>query len=133
MARILLIDDDLQVRMVLEGFLVHDGHQVVTAANGKEAQKLLGNEPFDLVLTDIVMPEQDGFEVIMHLIAQPERPRIIAISGGSPTLSQQLILSMSSKLPIERVLSKPVTYQQLSTTVHDVLTVVPHNSTCQAE
>jgi len=133
MAHILLIDDDIQVRMVLEGFLTHDGHQVVCATNGKEAQKLLGDEPFDLVLTDIVMPERDGFEVIMHLITQPERPRIIAISGGSPTLSQQLILNMSSKLPIERVLSKPVSYQQLSTAVNDVLSVAPRNLSRQAD
>ncbi len=125
MARILVIDDDTQVRMVLEGFLRHDGHQVASATNGKEARKILQGEPFDLVLTDIVMPEQDGFEVIIHLVSQPLRPRIIAISGGSPALSQQVLLAMASRMPIERVLSKPISYEQLSQVVAEVLAAPP--------
>jgi CheY-like chemotaxis protein len=121
MASILLIDDDNQVRMVLEGFLNHDGHQVHSAASGKEARALLDGKSFDLVLTDIVMPEQDGFEVIMHLIAQPVRPRIVAISGGTPSLPHQQLLSMASRMPIEQVLSKPISYEQLSRVVNEVL------------
>jgi len=121
MARILLIDDDPQVRSVLEGFLNHDRHQVVCAANGREAFRLLEQQRFDLMLTDIVMPEQDGFEIIMHVTLQPDRPRIIAISGGSSRLSQQTLLSMASKMRIERVLAKPISYQQLSAAVTEVL------------
>ncbi|MDY0384933.1 response regulator [Trichlorobacter sp.] len=121
MASILLIDDDPQVRSVLEGFLNHDGHQVVCAANGREATQLLERQDFDLMLTDIVMPDQDGFEVIMHVTLQPDRPRIIAISGGSSRLSQQILLAMASKMRIERVLAKPISYQQLSTAVTEVL------------
>jgi len=71
------------------------------------------------------MPEQDGFEVIMHLLSQPERPRIVAISGGSPTLSQQTLLAMATRMPIERVLSKPISYEQLSAAVSEVLSVPP--------
>lgn len=123
MARILLIDDDPQVRSVLEGFLNHDGHQVICADNGREAFRLLGSQRFDLVLTDIVMPEQDGFEVIITLTLQPERPRIIAISGGSSRLSQQMLLSMAAKMRIERVLAKPISYQQLSAAVTEVLAI----------
>ncbi len=122
MASILLIDDDPQVRSVLEGFLNHDGHLVICADNGKEAFRLLGSRRFDLVLTDIVMPEQDGFEVISNLTLQPDRPRIIAISGGSSRLSQQMLLSMAAKIRIERVLAKPISYQQLSAAVTEVLT-----------
>lgn len=125
MASILLIDDDIQVRQVLEGFLTHDGHQVHCAVNGKEANKLMKTKSFDLVLTDIVMPEQDGFEVIMHLLIQPDRPRIIAISGGSPVLSQQILLNIATRMPIERVLSKPISYEQLSTAVSEVLSGPP--------
>jgi CheY-like chemotaxis protein len=73
------------------------------------------------VLTDIVMPEQDGFEVIINLTAQVDRPPIIAISGGSSRLSQQMLLSMASKMRIERVLAKPISYQQLSAAVSEVL------------
>lgn len=127
MARILLIDDDLQVKLVLEGFLTHDGHQVVSAANGREARHLLHGESFDLVLTDIVMPEQDGFEVIMHLMSQPQRPRIVAISGGSPALSHHMLLTIAARMPIERVLSKPISYEQLSSVVNEVLAAPPRS------
>jgi CheY-like chemotaxis protein len=121
MASILLIDDDPQVSSVLEGFLMHDGHQVVCAANGREAANLLALQRFELVLPAIVMPEQDGFEVIMQLTAQPERPRIIAISGGSANLPRQMLLSQAAKVRIEQVLAKPISYQQLSSAVHAVL------------
>lgn len=121
MAHILLIDDDPQVRTVLEGFLSHDGHQVICATNGKEARNLLKDRSFDLVLTDIVMPEQDGFEIIVHLVSQQNRPHIIAISGGSPKLSQRVLLAMASHMPVERILSKPISYEQLSCTVTEVL------------
>lgn len=128
MASILLIDDDPQVTSVLAGFLTHDGHLVTCAANGRDASRLLQCQTFDLVLTDIVMPEQDGFEVIISLTSQPERPRIIAISGGSSRLSQQMLLSMAAKMRIERVLAKPISYQQLSEAVHTVLATAPANN-----
>lgn len=127
MASILLIDDDPQVTSVLSGFLTHDGHQVVCAANGKDAFRLLERQTFDLVLTDIVMPEQDGFEVIMQLTTQPDRPPVIAISGGTHQLPQQVILSLASKMRIEQVLAKPISYQQLSEAVHAVLATAPAN------
>lgn len=121
MARILLIDDDPQVRMVFEGFLIHDGHEVVTAVNGSEGLKMLEAGPFDLVITDIVMPEQDGYEVIMKLARLEHRPRIIAVSGGSPALSQQMLLKVVTHMPVELVLAKPVSYEELSTAVKNVL------------
>ena len=133
MARILLIDDDPQVRLVLEGFLVHDGHDVHCASNGKEAGSLLQEHRFDLVLTDIVMPDQDGFEIIMGLIKQPDRPRIVAISGGSPNISQQMLLSVASRMPIERVLAKPISYQQLSSELNAVLAAPPKTTSRQTD
>lgn len=121
MARILLIDDDPQVRMVLEGFLKHDGHEVVTAEDGKNALRLLADATFDLIVTDIVMPEQDGYEVIMALSAKADRPKIIAVSGGSPSLPQQMLLNVVSRMQVEQALAKPVSYETLSNAVKAVL------------
>ena len=121
MARILLIDDDELVRKSLANFLIHDGYQVVEASNGAVAQKLLGSEPFDLILTDIIMPEQDGLEVIMSQRYQPSRPKIIAISGGSPKLSQQVLLDIALTMKADAVLAKPVSYEQLSDAVRTAL------------
>lgn len=121
MARILLIDDDRQVRTVLAGFMTHDGHEVHSAADGKKAQVLLNEITFDLVVTDIVMPDQNGFEVIKQLLSQPTRPRIIAISGGSPSRDKHNLLIAASCMPIEQVLTKPISYEQLSRAVSEVL------------
>ena len=126
MARILLIDDDRLVRATFAGFLLQDGHQVVEAGNGKEAQQLLEQERFDLILTDIVMPEQDGLEVIMSQFNRPDRPPIVAISGGAPGLSQQMLLNIAAKMKVEAVLAKPVSYELLSATVNRILTGDTH-------
>ena len=66
MARILLIDDD-SVRTILRQILVHPSHSVVEACNGKEGLDWFGHAGADLVITDIVMPEKEGLEVLMEL------------------------------------------------------------------
>ena len=119
-AKILLIDDDPQVRAVLKGFLQIGGHQVLEAANGIQAQKLL-NVAVDLVITDIVMPESDGFEVIMSCVRKDQPLKIIAITGGSPNLAQQTLLTIAQKMPVNKVLSKPVTCEELISAVQEVL------------
>lgn len=121
MARILLVDDDNLVRTTLANFLAHDGHQVTEAANGLEAKRLLTAETFDLVLTDIIMPEHDGLELLMSQFMQPDRPKIIAISGGSPNLSQHELLDIALKMKADAVLAKPVSYETLSATVRSAL------------
>ena len=121
MAKILLIDDDPQVRTVLKGFLQIGGHEVLEAANGVQARKLLQNTAVDLVITDIVMPDSDGFEVIMSCVRKEQPLKIIAITGGSPNLAQQTLLTIAQKMPVNKVLAKPVTCEELISAVQDVL------------
>ena len=121
MAKILLIDDDPQVRAVLKGFLQIGGHEVLEAANGVQARKRLHNVTVDLVITDIVMPESDGFEVIMSCARKEQPLNIIAITGGSPNLAQQTLLTIAQKMPVKKVLAKPVTCEELLSAVQDVL------------
>ena len=66
-ARILVIDDDEPVRVSLRRALGMAGYEVVEATNGDEGVRLHREEPFDLVITDILMPEKDGLEVIREL------------------------------------------------------------------
>lgn len=127
MALILLIDDDPQVRTVLKGFLKIGGHRVVEAENGRQAQKQLLAEQVDLVITDIVMPESDGFEVIMSSARTDTPPKIIAITGGSPNLTQQTLLAIAQRMPVNKVLAKPVTCEALLAAVQDALAApAPH-------
>ena len=121
MALILLIDDDPQVRTVLKGFLQIGGHRVIEAENGRQGQRRLLDEQVDLVITDIVMPESDGFEVIMSSARKDSSLKIIAITGGSPNLTQQTLLTIAQRMSVSKVLAKPVTCEALLTAVQDAL------------
>lgn len=61
MSKILVVDDEVKACKLLKRFLEAKGHEAVTAGNGIEALKELGNGPVDLIITDILMPEMDGF------------------------------------------------------------------------
>ena len=87
MARILIIDDDVQVLAMLEQTLEQEGYEIVTAANGKEGVRLYREDPSDLIITDLIitdliMPEKEGLETIMELKRDFPDVKIIAISGG---------------------------------------------------
>ncbi|SKA05872.1 Response regulator receiver domain-containing protein [Trichlorobacter thiogenes] len=131
MAKILLVDDDPQVRAVLLGFLQIGGHEVLEAGNGLQASKILEKQLPDLVITDIVMPESDGFELIMSSNRKDQPIKIIAITGGSPNLAQQTLLTIAQKMPINKVLSKPVTCEELLAAVQDVLNSPENNRHAQ--
>ena len=93
MSRILVIEDDDEVRALLESLLTRDGHVVATAANGKQGVAAFLAEPFDLVITDIIMPEKDGIEAIMDLRRGRPDLKLIAISGGGRAEPQNYLPS----------------------------------------
>jgi DNA-binding response OmpR family regulator len=82
MARILLIDDDDTLRTMLRLALTNSGHTVTEALNGNEGLRLFRSANADLVITDLVMPETEGLEVLMELRKREPLSKVIAISGG---------------------------------------------------
>ena len=91
MSRILLIDDDDQFRGMLQQALRREGYEVVEARDGKEGVICFRTAAIDLVMTDILMPEQEGLQTIRELRAEFPAIKIIAISGGGagdPEFSQ---------------------------------------------
>jgi len=82
MARILLIDDDEGFRGMLQRTLQRAGYEVVASGSGKEGLDLLSRVRVDLVLTDIIMPDMDGLEIIQRLRQTQPSLKIIATSGG---------------------------------------------------
>ena len=125
MAKIILIDDDPQVRSVLAGFLKIGNHQVVEAENGQQGLYLLSLEQPDLIITDIVMPQTDGFELIMALAKQEKPQRIIAISGGSRSMQKEMLIGMAQSMPVNKVLEKPVSCEILLAAVEEALISPP--------
>jgi CheY-like chemotaxis protein len=123
MARILLIDDEPLIITMLSTFLGREGHEVVSAGDGKEGLKALDGDSFDLIITDIIMPECDGFEVLMSIEKMPNRPKIIAMSGGSSYLVQDYLLDISKKMNADRVISKPIQLSKLSEIINELLSM----------
>ena len=119
MAHLLLIDDDHALRGVLAKALGHAGHTVIQAADGQQGVDLARATTVDLVITDLMMPVQEGVETIMTL--RRERPTlpIIAISGG--VSNAPLYLEIAAKVGAKRVLPKPFTPQELTAVIDEVL------------
>ena len=107
MPKILIIDDDDDVRTMFRLTLTHFGHTVVEARDGKEGLKLFESHRPDLVITDIVMPEQEGIGLLLELRKRPPMPKIIAVSGGG-TRDALEYLRMAKLLGANHVLTKPI-------------------------
>jgi CheY-like chemotaxis protein len=105
-ARILLIEDDSELRLVLERLLERCGHSVASASNGREGLKRFRTANVDLVITDIFMPVQEGIETICELRRHRPDTKIIAISGGGP-LGVTDHLVNAEKLGATFTLTKP--------------------------
>ena len=120
MARILIIDDEESIRLLLDQALTHDGHQVYTAENGKQGVRFTRQEDVDVIVTDIFMPEQEGVETIQGLRAiRPSIP-IIAISGGG-RFQQHDLLHLAQALGANAALKKPFSIAEIRDTVNRML------------
>ncbi len=127
MARILLIDDDDDLRGVIAQNLSIAGHTVIQAADGHIGLKLFQTTPVDLVLTDLIMPNTEGIETIVEIHrAQPNLP-IIAMSGGIPRST--MYLGIAAKLGARCALSKPFTAEELHAAINQALTEAPPKPT----
>jgi CheY-like chemotaxis protein len=86
-ASILVVDDDNAVRDVVVRCLQHAGYRVTAAESRRRAIELIGHIAFDVVITDMLMPDVDGIELLMYLGKKKPRPVIIAMSGGEESTS----------------------------------------------
>jgi len=110
-------DEYTSVRGFLREVLTEEGYEVVEAANGKEAIEQARASVVDLVITDLVMPEQEGLETIQALRKDLPGARIIAISGAF----EGQFLRPAQLLGANAVLSKPINPELLLATVAEVL------------
>lgn len=115
MAKILIVDDDEMERLLLQACLEGE-HDLVFAANGRIAERLVKDEPIDLIITDLAMPEINGLRLIKDLREEGETMPIIAISGAAP---EQLDLAQDYGAQV--VLYKPIERDRLSAAVSECL------------
>jgi DNA-binding response OmpR family regulator len=119
--RLLVIDDDNLVRAALIDMLQTAGFEVVAASNGRLGLELLDTKPVDAVITDILMPEQEGLETIREARQRFPDIRILAISGGGAGGGETQLLRFAESFGADQTLSKPFTGSQLVAAVRTLL------------
>lgn len=120
MPGVLLIEDSEAYRTLLTEVLTNAGFVVHATANGRRVAEMLASRPIDLVITDLVMPERDGIEIMTDLRYSHPRLPVIAISGDVP-LNTELYLTIAEKLGASRVLAKPFKMDQLVVAARDAI------------
>jgi two-component system cell cycle sensor histidine kinase/response regulator CckA len=103
-AKLLIVDDDEQARRLFTSLFELEGYTVVTASNGREAEELCGRTMPDLIITDIVMPDQDGLQTIQTICRNWPHLPVIAVSG----VVGGAYLEMAKKMGADAVLCKPI-------------------------
>ena len=120
MARILVIDDNDQFRSMLRACLQNEGYEVVDASDGKEGVSLYREQPTDLIITDINMPEKSGPELIFELQKEFSDVKIIAISGGTEN-SEEYLKDIVSISDVKRIFTKPLDMGRFLKAVHEAV------------
>lgn len=121
MARILVLDDDPTIRQLLQTVLSLRGYEVVTASDGRRGLQSFHQMRPDLVITDMLMPEQEGIETILELRRIDAEVPILAISGDTARLRGQTHLDAAECLGADRTLRKPFGTSELEEVVAELL------------
>ena len=120
MPTILIIDDDEQFNLMLKSALEIKDYNVDTAKNGKEAKTLYQNKTYDVIITDIIMPDVDGYEVILDLRRLNMSDRTIAVSGGGRTSAEDYLMT-AQHFDAAATFNKPVDLQALRAKVEEII------------
>jgi CheY-like chemotaxis protein len=120
MALILIIDDEPQIRSMLKLMLERDGYEVAEAPDGIEGIRTYRQNPADLIITDLIMPNKDGIGVIIDLKKEFPNVKIIAMSGGGLNKPEGY-LKGAKKLGAACTLTKPIDRGEMLRAIKDVL------------
>ncbi|MBF0416525.1 MAG: response regulator [Magnetococcales bacterium] len=121
MATILCIDDDPQMGSLIRRILNEQGHDVYLADNGKTGEEILKHLSVDLLITDVLMPEMDGIELMQKMRAQSTIPKMLVVSGGGRHQSGRTLLTTVRLLGVRHTLLKPFTRDTLIDAVNRAL------------
>ena len=120
MTKILIIEDDDEVRNLVKRVLIKEGHEIFEAADGVLGVSVFRKTDPDIVISDIVMPNQDGFETIEEILTIEPNTKIIVISGGG-TRSPERHFKHAKDIGAIKTLAKPFTPPDLVKVVEEVL------------
>ena len=121
MARVLIVDDEPDILLMQRVNLEADGYATALAADGESALQRIGEEEFDLVLLDVMMPVMDGWGVLDRLAVESEAPLVIVVSAKSSRRDMARALEMGAVAYV----TKPFSPLDLSAVVARVLAASP--------
>ncbi len=113
MPSVLVVDDEDQIRQLIRETLERAGYEVQEARDGRQGLERYRAKPTDLVIMDILMPDQDGLESIMTLRREFPASHVIAITGGRDMIGILNFLDVAKMLGARRTLQKPFDMQTL--------------------
>jgi len=120
MGKILIIDDEPYILLMLKKMLEKSGHEVDLATNGREGIELFEKEPADMIITDIIMPDKEGLEIILEMKNTYPDLKIIAISGGG-RVSPESYLECARHFGATRVFQKPFSRKEIVSAVNELM------------
>lgn len=121
---ICIVEDNQLVRRYVSASLEDAGHRIVEAGNGDEALRAIEIQPPDLVITDIIMPDKEGIELIAEIRKRQPSTRIIAMSGGG-AIDSGTYLDIADAAGANAYLQKPFLGRELIDTVDKVMRDTP--------
>jgi len=122
MARILIIDDDDEIVKTLQELFSGAGYEVLTALNGRDGIDLYRKEQPDVVITDIIMPEKDGAQVIYELQKEFPGIKMIAMTGGGgPTDAKAYLKSIMEHSQVKHAFEKPFALEEMLKAVQELI------------
>ncbi|MBI4205281.1 MAG: response regulator [Betaproteobacteria bacterium] len=117
--KLLIVDDDADMRLSLKLALEMAGYVTEIAANGREALAILHQRPADVVITDIFMPDTDGFEIIDAVHRAFPQTKIVVISGGAKLAKREYLLD-AALMDVDAILPKPFDVDALLRTLDSI-------------
>lgn len=120
MSKILIIDDEPYILLMLKKMLEKAGYEDDLAANGREGMALFNRDSADLVITDIIMPDKEGLELILEMKKQSPGLKIIAMSGGG-RISPESYLECAKHFGAEKVFQKPFKQKEIVSAVKELI------------
>jgi CheY-like chemotaxis protein len=122
MSHILVVEDSEDLRYIIKSILKKAGHRVSEACDGSEVSQCLAGDPIDLVVTDILMPEQEGIQTIVQIRRSNPNIKIIGMSGGGKGGAEHY-LEMAREFGAHATMQKPFKKAQLLELVDELLGV----------
>jgi len=110
---IIIADDVRDIQALIEACLESFHHNLAFASTGREAAKLASRVPFDLLITDVLMPDGDGLDLIRETKRLQPSARILVMSGGGKYLGPVECMKMATSMGAHAALTKPFNRAQL--------------------